>query len=473
MSFSQSCLGIDLREDRVVLAHLKKSFGKVWLTASKVSPITPEKGKEEREAEIINSIQGFISSHNFSKENVILALSREKALVKLIEIPSAARENLRKVLEYELGKHIPFPPEESVFDFQILDEKEGMLRVLLVVMKKEEVNGYLDLFKRMGIRPAAIEIPSTAVANLFYYDQHPLDQTPFALLDIEKHFFEFHFFEKGSLREGLHHPFFKEEEKAKELKEAFQLALLKGLGAKDGKQNLFAFGGEASETLIEKLKLEMTPEITLTQSFKKIHLGNGLQKISECYPSVGLALRGLSKTRWTINLLPLDLRKKISRIGIYLAVFLSCIALVLAAAWVINPWVQEREELKRILGEVKAKKPKVAEIEAIQKKKDLVDQEIRDFDVLRHDEISKVEVLRELSEILPATTWIWNLKLKSKDVEINGFANSASDLIALLDKSPLFEKVEFSSPVTKERRLFGDQVEKERFRISAKLEKVR
>ena len=58
-------------------------------------------------------------------------------------------------------------------------------------------------------------------------------------------------------------------------------------------------------------------------------------------------------------------------------------------------------------------------------------------------------------------------------MELNGFANSASDLIAILDKSPLFEKVEFSSPVIKERRGAGDQVEKERFRISAKVERRR
>ncbi len=80
-------------------------------------------------------------------------------------------------------------------------------------------------------------------------------------------------------------------------------------------------------------------------------------------------------------------------------------------------------------------------------------------------------VLKELSEVLPSTVWIWNLKFKSRDIEINGFANSASDLIAILDKSPYFEKVEFTSPVTKERRLFGEQGERERFKISAKIER--
>jgi Tfp pilus assembly protein PilN len=101
--------------------------------------------------------------------------------------------------------------------------------------------------------------------------------------------------------------------------------------------------------------------------------------------------------------------------------------------------------------------------------------------LLTRGEISKLEILKELSDIFPPTVWVWNLKVQMKevskelltDVELNGFANSASDLISILDKSSLFEKVEFSSPVIKERRGAADQVEKERFRISAKVERRR
>jgi len=135
--------------------------------------------------------------------------------------------------------------------------------------------------------------------------------------------------------------------------------------------------------------------------------------------------------------------------------------------------LQEREELQRVLAQVKEKKPKVDAIEAVQKRKELVEKEVREFETLKTEEASKLDILRELSDILPSSVWIWNMKLKSKDIEINGFANSASDLIAILDKSALFEKVEFSSPVTKERRPAGDPAEKERFRISAKIERSR
>src|SRR4030043_1702493 len=167
MPLFQSSLGIDLRRDRIILSHMKKSLNRVSVAASEVFPLTGEKPREEKDAEVINTIQRFINSHNVSKENVVLALPREKAFTKLIEIPSAARENLRKVIEYELVKHIPFTPEDAIFDFQVIDESEGFLRVLLVVVRKTDVSEVLELVKRIGIQPTAIEITSTASVNLY------------------------------------------------------------------------------------------------------------------------------------------------------------------------------------------------------------------------------------------------------------------------------------------------------------------
>ena len=208
---------------------------------------------------------------------------------------------------------------------------------------------------------------------------------------------------------------------------------------------------------------------------------NGLENLPEVYGAIGLALRGLSKTKWTINLLPENLRKRVSQMGLYLAIILSMVSLALLGFWAIRPMVQQRNDLNRIRTELEEKKPKVDAIEAIQKKKGLLEKEVQEFELLTRGEISKLEILKELSDIFPPTVWIWNLKVQMKevskelltDVELNGFANSASDLISILDKSSLFEKVEFSSPVIKERRGAADQVEKERFRISAKVERRR
>jgi general secretion pathway protein L len=325
----------------------------------------------------------------------------------------------------------------------------------------------------MGIRPVAIEIASTASANLFYFDEHPAEADPQVLIDIGNQFFEFHFFEKGEFKEAFHFSFKNETEKVKEVAEAYRLAMLKGLGPRDGKGNLLVCGEEINSGLVDALTQTLSNSVTPVQALRKIASANGPQRIGECYSSIGLALRGLARTKWNINLIPMEMRKKVSRVGYYLALFLGIASVLLAGTWGVHPYLEEREELNRILSQTKAKKPEVEAIEALQKKKGLMEKEVREFETSRADEVSRLEILKELSEILPTTAWVWKIKLKAREVELSGFADSASDLIGILDKSPVFEKVKFASPVTKETRLFGANVVKERFQINAEIEKVK
>lgn len=473
MSISQASLGVELREDRLIISHLKKFLGQLRVVRSDVLSLPPAKGKEEGELEIANLLQRYLNENNFPKDNVVVALPRERAIVRPVEVPVAAKENLRKVLEYELGKHIPFSPDEALFDFQVLEEREGFLRVLLVVVKKEDVNQWLNLFRRIGIRPVAIEVASTASANLFFFDEALPEVSSQVLIDVEERFFELQFFEKGEFKEGFHFLFRSEGERGKEIANAYRLARFKGLGLREGKGDLLIFGEGQDDGLVEDLKEAISDQIKPIRSLKKIGSTNGVREIGQHYASIGLALRGLTKTRWNINLTPLEMRKKVSRIGFYLALFLTIVSVFLAGALAVHPYLQEREELNQVLLEIKAKKPEVEAIEALQKKKESMEKEIREFETLRADEASRLEILKELSEILPQTAWLWNVKVKAREVDLSGFADSASDLIAILDKSPVFEKVEFASPVTKETRLFGPNVVKERFKITARIEKAR
>jgi general secretion pathway protein L len=133
-----------------------------------------------------------------------------------------------------------------------------------------------------------------------------------------------------------------------------------------------------------------------------------------------------------------------------------------------------RKELNTITAEIKKRRPEVEAVEKLQKQKEEFGKEISGLGKIKMEEVSKIEILRELTQILPSTVWVWNFKYNGKEIEISGFADSASDLIPLLDKSPLFEKVEFLAPITKERTMKGSEVkEKERFKIKARLESRR
>jgi general secretion pathway protein L len=210
----------------------------------------------------------------------------------------------------------------------------------------------------------------------------------------------------------------------------------------------------------------------------RLSLRKGALNPGKIYASIGLPLRELTQTRFDLNLLPLEMRKKVRQIGKPLFLILTALCILLGMTWGIGIYQRDKNAWDAANAEIKKRKPEVDVVEKIQKQKEELGREVSEFAKIEAAEPSKVEILRELAQILPATVWIWNLKYTGKEIEISGFADSASDLIPLLDRSPFFEKVEFMAPVTKERlrTVAGANPvdkEKERFKIKLRLEAKR
>jgi general secretion pathway protein L len=79
--------------------------------------------------------------------------------------------------------------------------------------------------------------------------------------------------------------------------------------------------------------------------------------------------------------------------------------------------------------------------------------------------IPLVELIAELSHIMPDNTWVQNMDIDDEKLQLRGETSQASSLIGLLEASTMFRDVVFSSPVVQVPRS-----NKERFHISATLE---
>ncbi len=468
MIIFDSSFGIDFRENHLILIFLKRSLGRIRVVDYGIHPIFPESQEEEREAQVISLVNSFISKHQIHKERTSVAIPREKVVVRFIRLPAATKENLRKVLEYESPKYTPFEKGEIYLDYQILKEDKEWLHLFAVFVRKTDVDACLSLLKKVGIRPLSIEIPLTGAFNLLSFNEGTQEEEPSVLLDVADVFYEMNLIQGRDLTESFHLPLPSEERGAK------MINTLKRSGLKEdslSKSTLFVYGLEADEGMLSSLKEANQIKGVFYPPLTRINAGKDLSKIYKIYGSLGVALKGLTKTRLNLNLLPFELRKKVRQTGKFLLIFFTTVALGLSLAWGTGIIIRYRNEIKIINAEVKRKKPAVEAVEKLQKQKEELRKEVSDFEKIRSGDVSKIEILKELTQLLPATVWIWNLKCTGKEIEISGFADSASDLISLLDRSPLFEKPEFMTPVTKERMLVGSETkDRERFKIKMRLE---
>ncbi len=468
MMIFDSSLGIDFRQDHLILTLLKKSFGKIRLVDYVVSPLLPEGQKDEREAQAMSLINTFISKHQINKERVSISIAREKTVVRFVRLPIAAKENLRRVVEYETSKYTPFEKGETYFDYHVLKEEKEWIHLFVVFVKKGEVDYHLALLKKIGIRPLSIQIPSTAALNLFFYNKRPQTGETSVLLDVTGSFFEMNLIQGGDWRESFHLPL-PPGEKESRIINTFKRSGLKGDSL--SKSTFFVYGLDAAEKMLPSLR--ESPEIkgVSPPPLSRIEAEKGVSRPDRIFSSLGVPLKGLIKTRFDLNLLPFEMRKKVRQIGKPLLVILTSLAVILSVTWGIGVFTHYSNELNAINAEIKKRRPEVEVVDKLQKQQEELKKEIAELEKIKAEEVSKNEMLRELTQVLPAAVWIWNFKYNGKEVEISGFADSASDLIPLIDKSSIFEKVEFSAPVTKERMVRGtESKEKERFKIKARLE---
>jgi general secretion pathway protein L len=393
---------------------------------------------------------------------------RFRVIVRFIKLPISTKENLRKVLEYEIPKYTPFERGELYFDYEILKEEKGWLHLFAVFVKKVEVDYCLALMKKIGIQPVSIQIPSIAALNLFYFNEGVKRGEISVLLDVGDSSFDTNLIQEGNWIESFHLALPKEE------KEARMISTLKRMGLKEDslpKSTFFVYGLGGDEKLLASLKEMNQVKGVFPPPMTRVETGKGIYELNKIYASIGLPLKGIIKTRLDLNLLPLEMKKKVRQIGRPFSIFLVLLAFFLSLTWGAGIFFQYRDELEAVTAEIKKRRPEVEAVEKLQKQKEAMTREILEFEKIRSGEPSKVEILKELTQLLPGAVWIWNFKYNGREIEISGYADSASELIPLLDKSSLFERVEFLSPVTKERQFKGaGDKEKERFKIKVRVE---
>lgn len=461
----ESFLGIDFKEDRVVLTILKGSLGKVRLMNLEVIPFSNGEDKEEQELLVKNRINELISKNGIRKDRVILSIPRERLVYRFMRFPSTVKENLRKVIEYESPKYVPFEKGEALFDFQILKEDKEGIEIFSAFAKKKEVEYYLSILKSIGIKPQLLQVPLGSVITLFEYHQKVKDTEFLILIEMDKDFWELNILKRGILKESILLPL----EEGMEKPNLVPLLHMAGMKEDEVKASrVYIYGRNIDEKKIEEIGLK-----PLRIPLEKITSQKTDLNSQAFYTSMGLPLCGLIKPSLEVNLLPAEMR--IRKIQIWKPVFYVTLfmTLILSILLPIGEWVGYRSRLQEIKALENGMKPEVSAVEALEKQRGELLKEVSEFEKISKEEISKIEILKEITKILPPSVWVWNLKYKSNEIEINGFADSASDLITIMDRSPLFEKVEFSAPITKEKLISGGEMkEKERFKIKAKVEGV-
>ncbi len=125
---------------------------------------------EVRDADAVSAaIKRLWGDGGFKSRQVVVGVSSQRAMVRVLEMPGTLGKDLRSALRYEIGDVLPIPLEQAVFDFEILGpgrpNSDGgpTTQVLVVVAQKDIVRDEIEVVRKAGLRPRAVDASALAL----------------------------------------------------------------------------------------------------------------------------------------------------------------------------------------------------------------------------------------------------------------------------------------------------------------------
>ena len=107
------------------------------------------------------------------------SLSGHSVIIKKIQLPAMAPEELDESIQWEAEQYIPFDINDVRLDYVVLsdgDPGRDNMEVLLVAVKSDKVNDYTSVISQAGKSPVLVDVDAFAVQNAYEanYDIDPI-----------------------------------------------------------------------------------------------------------------------------------------------------------------------------------------------------------------------------------------------------------------------------------------------------------
>jgi type IV pilus assembly protein PilM len=166
-------LGIDIGGKSIKLVEVKQGKNQWELTTWGKMP-TPARfaSKNKKDLEkVSNALKDLIKQASISTKDVILGLPETEVFSQVIQTPVLSSQELATSIEFEAEQYIPLPLDQVQLEYMVVDTPEddggeNYMKVLLIAAKKHSVDNLIEVAKRAGLNPEAMETELIALTRL-------------------------------------------------------------------------------------------------------------------------------------------------------------------------------------------------------------------------------------------------------------------------------------------------------------------
>lgn len=369
------------------------------------------------------------------EDNIYLGLPLDCFSLLEFTLPRAAEENLEQAVAYALMRHVPMDLDSLYYHFQSTAQGDA-LSISAVVAPKQRLQPFLEEVASAGLTLSGV-LPSLAL--LAWSRQSPgiyLSQCPggdwveqslavpgdqddvlaWEVLAWDEGHIAYQGFEPTSGKKGLHQ-------------------VLQQAG-----ENLANLGRPLNEAFVWGGQEAVRDSSAL---------GDGLEALK--VTDLGFDFPLISPGRdfpYLIDLIPRAvLRQRKLAFAFQVAMFVFFLFSLLS--YPVGKVMGLKARVKRLSQEVARVRVQANELSGLRQE----NEQIKAFFKATLQEVGSrpdlCEILQELTEILPANTWLQSFSFSKGWIRVEGETKSATTVVELIERSPLFKNASFDSPVSK------------------------
>lgn len=341
----------------------------------------------------------FIRKSDLRHVGATVLLPRQDVIVRQLSLPGVSDKDLSAAIQYQMDGLHPYPESEVISSWSRLP---GTSTVLIAITRRARLDRYTELFAEAGIKIGSITCSAAAIYSSLRLHRPPASE----LLAFESVDGHIEYYGESPAR-----PIF-----------------YAGFPATESRSAALA----AAELRIDPA----TEPRPLEQFFGSA-------------PALPLAAALASACPWlslSLNLLPAELRHNSSRMIWVPSAIAAALVLAAAVGFAAVPAYENRNYLHTLQSEIgKLEKP-AQRAAQLDRDAALARQKTAMLDEFRHRAKSDMDVLAELTKILPPPVWLNGVDITRGQVVLAGEAEQASSLLKAIDSSPFFESSEFLMP---------------------------
>jgi Tfp pilus assembly protein PilN len=463
MIYLKTSIGLELRGEDILLSSLQSNLPPGEFTHFKRIANYQALNKEHLRGEISQ----FFRLNGLNRDNIVLGIPRKDVILRYFDLPLEVSDNLKQVIQYQVQSFEPTEDDKYYYDYTLLKKDTDLkkLSIMLVMVKKALMDGYLQMLREVGIRPAVVIASSIGLANIFLKNQDDVIDKTFILADLGVSGIELLAVRNGTFaysREAARED--NQSWKDLVLREIDEAASKMRLGPDDTLEKI-VISGESSESAIGEIKTSI-PDCELMQnSIGFVIPQENKAHLQESAAALGLAFMGsVNRPPIKMNLLPSELRIRHPRWAYLPAAILILVIIAMGGFLSYYRPIINRRLIAQIDVLIKKGKPAADNVHKLEKQLDALETKIKSLEEVLNKRDMNLEVLKALTNTFPKDTYLSQYSNKDGDIQLIGLTANTSTLIPELVKCPLLTEVQQKGIITPD-----EQAKRERFTCIAKL----